>query len=369
MKNKILLLILVAACFVSLHAETISQKQALQMAQLFFNEANGRVTAPPKLIYNGKRLTTDRLFTPFYVYNSPKGGFVIISADNKAFPILGFSLKDNLDPEDIGKTEQALLKSYAKEIELIRYNSEPIESTINSWQNYGNYIHDILQSVYVATDPMISIQESEQLIDNAVRKDEAIYSDLYTPEQWREMINDELNLKSFAPLAIYYDDTMFPAVVYGRQGDYYRIEMTKRNNWLMRLNATEIIESNMISVVVNPLELQNELIEDRPFEDIDSFIAEAATLEEGRRRVASVNINSLTEKPLIKANGGGHFDILLPENVVMARVYNLSGSMVRRYTYKNNDVASIDLSAEPSGFYFVTLIGETGTPYGFKLYR
>ena len=125
----------------------------------------------------------------------------------------------------------------------------------------------------------------------------------------------------------------------------------------------------MISVVVNPLELQNELIEDRPFEDIDSFIAEAATLEEGRRSVASVNINSLIEKPLIKAKGGGHFDILLPENVVMARVYNLSGSMVRRYTYKNNDVASIDLSAEPSGFYFVTLIGETGTPYGFKLYR
>jgi hypothetical protein len=60
--------------------ETVSQKQASYIAQQFFNAAHRQVMAKPKLVYNGKRLTTDHLFSPFYVYNHSTGGFVIISA-------------------------------------------------------------------------------------------------------------------------------------------------------------------------------------------------------------------------------------------------------------------------------------------------
>ena len=155
--KKTILTFLAAISIFSMKAETVSQKQAQQQAQLFFNEAAGRVTPPPKLVYNGRRLTTDRLFNPFYIYNNSLGGFVIISAENKAYPILGYSLKDKFDPDGIGETELALLKSYASEIELVRYDSQPVESAVKAWQDYAGYVDSIIKAKYEATDPKISV--------------------------------------------------------------------------------------------------------------------------------------------------------------------------------------------------------------------
>lgn len=45
-------------------AETVSQKEAKKKAQLFFNQAYKETVAPVKLVYNGKRLTTGRFFSP-----------------------------------------------------------------------------------------------------------------------------------------------------------------------------------------------------------------------------------------------------------------------------------------------------------------
>ena len=85
----------------SVQAETVSQKEASRLAETFFNAAAGQVMGKPKLVYNGKNLTTNRLFSPFYVYNHPKGGFVIIAADNKALPVLGYSLKETFSPDNL----------------------------------------------------------------------------------------------------------------------------------------------------------------------------------------------------------------------------------------------------------------------------
>lgn len=362
--------IIAISAFLSAAAETVSQKQAQQLAHLFFNEVAGKVTAPPKLIYNGKRLTTARLFTPFYVYNTSLGGFVIISAENKAFPILGFSLKDNFDPEQLGETETALMQQYAREIEFVRYDTEPVDGAIWAWQHYPEYVDGILKAAYIATDPLITTEEAYGLIESAVDRDDAIYSDIYTPEQWRTMIIDELALKQSAPLGIIGGEKIFPAVVYGRQGDYFRIEMTKRNSWLMRLNATEAIPSNMVTLVVNPIYLPLDIAEELPFEIHDSFIAEVAEIESGRTSKPSIDSPNLSEeRPLVKANGSGHFEIILPENVRMVTVYNLAGAIVRHYRYSDTQSAHIDLSAEPFGFYIVNAEGESGTPYGMKLYR
>lgn len=369
MKNKLLIfIILVSACLFG-KAETISQKQAQQLAHLFFNEAAGKVTAPPKLVYNGRRLTTGRLFNPFYVYNTSLGGFVIISAENKAYPILGFSLKDSFDPEKLGEAEKALLTSYAMEIEMVRYDTQPVEGAIKAWGDYGTYVHNILTSRYIATDPVISVEEAYKAIDNAMERDEAIYSDIYTPSQWREMITDEVNLKLSAPVAFFMNRDIYPGVVYGYQGDYFRIEMSQRNSWLMRLNATEVIPSNMVSVVFNPIQLPLEFDEEIPFADHDLFLAEVEDIETKRNEKSSIDIPMIEDEPFIKANGGGSFEIFLPENITMARVYNLAGALLRQSTYNDTQKAFIDLSSEPSGFYFVNIIGESGRPYGLKLYR
>lgn len=355
--------------FLTGYSETVSQKEAQQLAQLFFNEVAGRQTPPPKLIYNGRRLTTNRLFTPFYVYNNSTGGFVIISAENKAYPILGFSLKENFDQDKLKDTELALLRSYAMEIEMVRYDTEPIDGAVWAWQHYPEYVYGILKAKYTATDPKISVEEASQLIENSIEKDDAVYSVFYTPEQWLGMIGEELQLKEVTPIALIDGENLHSAVVYARQGDYFKMEMSERNNWLMRLNATESIPANMISVVVNPLLLPLELEEEQPFEIHDAFIAEVYEQEEIRTSKSSIDIPQFDGTPQIKANGGGHFEIILPENVSTVRIYNLAGAMVRRSTYKDSTLAIIDISAEPAGFYFLTAEGESGTPYGFKIYR
>lgn len=367
--KRIITAIIISVIGFSATAETVSQKQAMRLAQLFFNESSGRVVAPPKLVYNGKKLTTGRLFTPFYVYNNMTGGFVIIAGDNKAFPILGFSLKESFDPESLGESETALLKSYAREIELIRYDSEPVEETKKAWINYPEYVDRILHSHYEATDPILTVSEAEEIVYAAEKADDAIVADIYTPLQWQEMITDELAQKQSVPILLYEGTKDYPAVIYGRQGEYFRIEMSRRNNWLMRLNATEIIPANMVSAVTRPLNLENEIPEVMPFEDYDSFIAEIEEHEEERRSKTSIDKVEISSGPLLRPLGSGHYEVILPEEVRMAAVYNIGGSLVKLDTYKEANVVNIDITPEPRGFYFLTVMGESGTPYGFKLYR
>lgn len=367
--KKIILVITVILGILPGVAETVSQKQAQKLAHLFFNEAAGRVTAPPKLVYNGRKLTTGRLFTPFYVYNTSLGGFVIISAENKAFPILGFSLKDSFNPEILGETEIEVLTSYATEIELVRYEGTESEQAFRCWQNYPEYVHDILSARYIATDPKFSIEESANMLDYAIWNDNAIYSDLYTPEQWRYMIDEELQNKESVALGFMGKNRLFPAIVYGRQGEYFRIEMSERNSWLMRLNATEVISGSMIAVNGSSIIPEEDYLEEIPFAEHNEFIVEANEIEENRRSLPSIDIPIMDSKPSLKALGGGHYEIYLPEEAVESRIFNIAGSQVGWNKFRNTNVVNVDLSAEPSGFYFISILGESGTPYGLKLIR
>ena len=366
-----LLAVFVLSLFLfSVKAETVSQKQAQQMAQQFFNEAEGRVVAPVKLIYNGRKLTTDRLFAPFYVYNNPTGGFVIISAENKTYPILGFSLKDSFDPERLGETEKALLKSYAREIELIRYDTSIPYQAIEAWTDYPAYVVGTLSAYYNATDPIWPVEDVYENLYLALEPDHnPSFSDIYTPEQWQEMVNEELDKNSNVAIGVIENNQINPIIVHGRQGDYYRLEMSKRNNWLMRLNASELISANMIGLFNNPIMIEDSVKEEEPFIFVDDFNEEVAEIEAGRMSKPMTDMVLFVDEPYIKGLGSGHFEIVMPEQALLATVYNLGGAVVNQRTFKNSNSVFIDLSAEPNGFYFVRVVGESGVPYGMKLYR
>ena len=185
--------------------ETVSQKEASRLAQTFFNAANGQVMGKPNLVYNGKRLTTDKLFSPFYVYNLPAGGFVIISAENKAMPILGYSLKSSFDPDAMGEATKALLGEYARDIEMIRYDSRVPEEAIAAWTDYRAYVASMLSARYDAADPAFSMADAGERVRNietSGRMDD-FSSDIFTPEQWREEINAELRANKSVALVIF----------------------------------------------------------------------------------------------------------------------------------------------------------------------
>ena len=129
-----------------LHAETIGQKEAKAMARKFFNETRNYVTSPVSYVYNGKDLTTQRLFTPFYVFNSPAGGFVVVSAENKAFPILAYSLKENFDKERMTPMTREILSDFSRDIEMIRYDSRIPTDAIEQWATYPEVVFDMLKN-------------------------------------------------------------------------------------------------------------------------------------------------------------------------------------------------------------------------------
>lgn len=145
LKHIVILIFMMAGCL-ALDAETVGMKQAKAMAQNFFNESRHYVTAPVSYVYNGKDLTNQRLFTPFYVFNSPAGGFVIISAENKAFPILAYSLKQKFDKDKMIPMVKSALSDFARDIDMIRFDSRIPSDAIEEWVTYPNVVFDIFEN-------------------------------------------------------------------------------------------------------------------------------------------------------------------------------------------------------------------------------
>lgn len=374
-------LVILAVLCMTLHlgvmGETVSQKEASKIAQLFFNEIKGQQMQKPKLVWTGRKLTTNSLFNPFYVYNNNTGGYVIVSAENKAMPILGYSLTENFDPDRLPSPIKSLLRQYALEIELVRYDSAIPYDAIAAWGDISDYIYKIIHTPADVTDATITIAEADESLNRVAdsAKDE-FYADIYTPSQWSELIDDEFKRNRSVAVALIEGDDLLPMVVYGKKGEYYRIKTDDGQNdkgkaplsdSYLRLSVTEMLSPNQVAVLGNPPVIPE--IEDIevPFRFYEDFIAE---VEEQQRKINGLaDMDILQREPMIAFNGGGHFTISMPENVTLSRIYSLTGGMTQEKYFRNTDTAILDLSAEPSGFYIALLLGESGKPYSLKLYR
>ena len=268
--------------------ETVTRKEALNVAKKFFESANKKNLAAPRLIYDGRKLTTDRLFSPFYVYNHSDGGFVIVPADNKAFPVLAYDLKNKFDPGNLDEDVKKKLSQYAKEIELIRYDPRIPYEAEDAWRDVSGYVKTIVGG-------------------------EAKYED-----------------------------------------GCYMVSATEYFNDLPAETCSEYKEE----------EPDDEYV---PFFFYGQFMEEMRAAEEERSRLLDNVL--IPESPVLKSLGGGHFEVRLPEPVSMARIYNLQGAQVERLVFRNTDTAFIRLDGMPNGFYFLLINGESGKPYGMKLFK
>lgn len=290
-------------------AEVVTQKQASKIAETFFNAAYGEYSAKPKLEWNGRQLTTDRLFSPFYIYNHPKGGFVIIAADSKAYPILGYSRTTRFDKSRMSDEERDLLTKYAHEIELIRYDSRIPERAVAAWQNLPLHINKSLNNPYNTPEyDALDEQGREELeaIDrrnNSIMMPAAIEFDLYRPERYRDYTLDDVT-------------------------------------------AVE---------------------EEIPFSFFEEFLEDIA--EEERQRLARLDEIISPTEPVVSILGGAHYAVRFPADIRLTRIYSLEGSKVLEKYFSGTDTANLDLSALPAGFYVMVTLGEDGHIYGLKLAR
>lgn len=291
------------------HAETVSRKEANSIAGTFFNAAYGEVTAPPQMVWNGRQLTTDRLFSPIYVYNSPKGGYVIISGENKAYPILAYSKVRKFDKDKISDDEKEVLKTYAREIELIRYDPRIPAKAMEAWRNIPEYISAVLASPYDSDEYRALGEERKDMLESLARSGNqilmpsAVEFSLYDPDAYRELTLDDVTAA---------DDEI-------------------------------------------------------PFKFYDDFIREVS--RENRERDIKLEEIISPSRPVVKALGGGHFEISFPENIRMMRIYTIGGMQMMEKYYKETPLMNIDMSVLGSGYYIGLALADSGNVFGFKLYR
>ena len=291
------------------HAETVSRKEANSIAGTFFNAAYGEVTAPPQMVWNGLQLTTDRLFSPIYVYNSPKGGYVIISGENKAYPILAYSKVRKFDKDKISDDEKEVLKTYAREIELIRYDPRIPAKAMEAWRNIPEYISAVLASPYDSDEYRALGEERKDMLESLARSGNqilmpsAVEFSLYDPDAYRELTLDDVTAA---------DDEI-------------------------------------------------------PFKFYEDFIREVS--RENRERDIKLEEIVSPSRPVVKALGGGHFEISFPENIRMMRIYTIGGMQMMEKYYKETSLMNIDMSVLGSGYYIGLALADSGNVFGFKLYR
>ena len=83
-------------------------------------------------------ITAQTEFANIYIFNT-NGGFVIVSADDVAKPILGYSMQGSFDPENIPANAKSWLRNYCNEIQYaIDYNIEASGATLEAWNNLRN---------------------------------------------------------------------------------------------------------------------------------------------------------------------------------------------------------------------------------------
>lgn len=348
-------LFLVLVSVLEVGAETVTHKEAKTWAQTFFNAARGEVTAPVKMVYNGKDLTTRRLFTPFFIYNSPRGGFVIISGENKMFPILGYSLTESFDPSKLDPSARALLKEYARQIELIRYDSTVPVEAIQAWQNKNGYINYILTSESVSGFSLPDEEGKTQefaLMMSDLPGDDSMRSELYTPEQWKTLVADQLRNHGSAIMGVVDGKTIEPLVAVGSVGDYVKFSFdTISTPWNLLMFPSEVYAAGLVGRLGGEPIIPEDY-EEAPF----AFHDEVMEMYPAETRASQAMIYELDRpsRPVLRALGAGHFEIDYPSEVELIRVFNVSGQSVLAQTYGGRTrTAVINIEDQPSGFYVI----------------
>ncbi len=128
MRKLLLLSFLIIA--VIAHARQISEGEAASIASEFLNSATVRQTPAKAGVRRAKAPNAANAETaPFYVYNADDNqGFVIISGDDRANKILGYSNKGNFDYDNMPPQLNAMLEQYEEQIKNIPANIATHES-------------------------------------------------------------------------------------------------------------------------------------------------------------------------------------------------------------------------------------------------
>ena len=135
--KKILSIILLLLTF-SLHAETISEQRAKEIAVKFFNGGQTKSSsAEVSLVWAGNDIAMDNATTKsttpgsslpsIYIFNRvDSDGFVIIAGDDRIKPILAYSLENGFDVENMADGARFIISCWCKDVEAVRFRHDRV---------------------------------------------------------------------------------------------------------------------------------------------------------------------------------------------------------------------------------------------------
>jgi len=124
-------------CFSFISSFIFAQKVSLQDAKTFaekFCNSNihSQSKGTPVINYQSCK-TIDNSDTSFYIFSINKKGFIIVSADSSAFPILAYSDESNFDESQQSPEFNFWIKNYTDQISLIKKQKNISKNS--SWNN------------------------------------------------------------------------------------------------------------------------------------------------------------------------------------------------------------------------------------------
>ena len=141
--KKILLTLMVAISFTIAKGAPKNLTETERVAANFITQIT-RDCGTPNLVYTAK--TADKGMDCFRIYNI-NNGFIIVSADDRIRPILGYSTESTFDPQNIPDNVQSLLNSYIDEITAVYHHVAADDTTMRAeWQILENGLPQHRQS-------------------------------------------------------------------------------------------------------------------------------------------------------------------------------------------------------------------------------
>ena len=115
--KKLLFTLLTVITTLTVNAESVSKQEALLKAQLFMPNKQFKEA---KAYARGEKTDSQSESCPFYIFNAEnKGGFIIVSGDDRTQPILGYSNTGTFEYDNLPENAKAWMDGYAKQINTL----------------------------------------------------------------------------------------------------------------------------------------------------------------------------------------------------------------------------------------------------------
>lgn len=156
MKNRIftLMMLLIAIGFAA-DANPVDLNRAREVGAKFLNGSTELRVTPNELSLAATYSTTNGT-TAFHVFNT-SNGFVIVAADDRSTPILGYSTEGRFNPDIVPEQMEQYLQSFVDQIQYGReHQIIPDETITRQWTTVMSYGRLMEQRSTSAVEPLLS---------------------------------------------------------------------------------------------------------------------------------------------------------------------------------------------------------------------